>query len=309
MSHVSVLLHESVDALLRSSGTIFVDATLGGGGHTAEILSRRKDIKLYAFDLDEERLAEARTRFAVEIADGRLILIHGNYGDIRERLKEVGVNAVDGILIDAGVSSFQIDQAERGFSFAKNGPLDMRMDQSQPFSAYNLVNEWPQEDLEKIFFKYGEERFSRKIAGRIVERRSSEPIADTATLSNIIRGAVPRDPKGIHPATRVFQAIRIVVNKELESIEKVLQEIPSLLNPGGVFAAISFHSLEDRPIKERLKFLTAACICPPTIMTCPRCNKPEGELVQRKPIIPTDEEISQNPRARSAKLRVFLKNT
>jgi 16S rRNA (cytosine1402-N4)-methyltransferase len=309
MSHLSVLLRETVQPLIESHGQVFVDATLGGGGHSAYLLASKPNIRLYAFDRDMTMLERARTRFAVEIGEGRLILIHANYQDIREELAKYTVTGVDGIMADFGVSSFQIDLADRGFSFNKRGPLDMRMDQSAPLSAYEVVNEWTARDLEQIFWKYGEEKFGRKIAERIVQRRQEKPIADTLELATIVSECIPKHTQGkINPATRVFQAIRIAVNQEIAGIEKFLQTIPDFLNPGGVASIISFHSLEDRLVKERFKFLSAACICPPEVMTCERCQKPPGRLEQNKPIIPSEDEVKLNPRARSAKLRIFYKN-
>lgn len=310
--HLSVLLKETVAPLAENRGRVYVDCTLGGGGHTAHLLERRPDATVYAFDRDTQMITAAATRFRGEIAAGRLKLVHGNYGNIRERLAELGVPAVDGVMVDAGVSSFQLDQPERGFSFMRRGPLDMRMDQTQPLSAWEVVNRWPRQELEKIFFEYGEERFSRKIAARILERREAAPIEDTQALAEIVEDCLPRvrgPQRGAHPATRVFQAIRIAVNGELEGLRQLLAEIPSLLEPAGVFAAISFHSLEDRLVKERLKFLAAGCICPPEVITCPRCGKPEGYLLQKKPVIPSDDEIAANPRSRSAKLRVFVRRS
>ena len=307
--HKPVLLKEATFPLLENPGRIFVDCTLGGGGHLELILKGKPDAIVFAFDRDLHMLEKARTRFREEISTGRLNLIHANYSELKDRLLEHGVHGVDGILLDAGVSSFQLDSPERGFSFMRSGPLDMRMDPTQKLTAHEIVNEWSQEELEKIFFEFGEERFSRKIAGRIVERRSEKPIDDTLALAGIVADCLPRTfGKGPHPATRVFQAIRIAVNQELEGLQKVLELVPDILNPGGVFAAISFHSLEDRLIKDRLRFLTTACICPLEVITCARCNKPPGVLVQRKPIIPSQTETDENPRARSAKLRVFIKN-
>jgi 16S rRNA (cytosine1402-N4)-methyltransferase len=310
--HLPVLLKETLAPFLENHGTVYVDCTLGGGGHTGALLAKKPQAVIYAFDRDQAMIERARTRFREEIEAGRLTLIHSNYGDIRERLGEFGVSKVDGIMVDAGVSSFQLDQPERGFSFLRQGPLDMRMDQSQPLSAYQVVNEWPRSELERIFFDYGEERFSRKIAARIVEKREQVPIKDTLTLAGIVEDCLPRargPGKGVHPATRVFQAIRIAVNGEITSLEKMLAAIPEILNPGGVFAAISFHSLEDRPVKERLKFLTSGCVCPPEILRCERCGHPPGVLLQKKPIVPSEEEMAANPRARSAKLRVFVRNS
>lgn len=310
--HLSVLLKESVSPLLGNHGSVYVDCTLGGGGHTEALLRGAPSATVYAFDRDGQMIEAAQERFRVEIAAGRLVLVQANYGDIRQRLADLGVTAVDGILVDAGVSSFQLDQPERGFSFLRNGPLDMRMDGSQPLSAYEVVNHWGREALEKIFFEFGEERFSRKIATRIIEHREREPIKDTATLAKIIENCLPRTKgpqRGAHPATRVFQAIRIAVNGELDGLRRLLDEIPDVLAPGGVFSAISFHSLEDRLVKERLKLLSSPCICPPEIITCARCGKAPGFLLQKKPILPSEEEMSVNPRSRSAKLRVFIKNS
>lgn len=308
--HKPVLLKETLAPLLENRGSVYVDCTLGGGGHLSLLLDSKPNATVYAFDQDMSMIERARTRFQEKIELGKLHLIHSNYADIRNRLLELGVKHVDGIMLDAGVSSFQIDIPERGFSFSKNGPLDMRMDQSQPLTAYEVVNQWPREHMEKIFYQYGEEKFSRKIAYRIIESREKAPIEDTATLAQIVENCLPRlKGKGAHPATRVFQAIRIAVNHELESLENFLKEIPEILNPFGVASIISFHSLEDRLIKERFKFLSSHCICPPQIMTCARCGHPPGVLMQKKPIIPSDEEIATNPRSRSAKLRVFIRNT
>lgn len=310
--HLTVLLREAVSPLVENRGEIYIDCTLGGGGHTDLLLKRKPSARVIAFDRDADMIERAKTRFAAEIEAGRLTLVHGNYGDIRARLAELGVHTVDGILVDAGVSSFQLDLPDRGFSFSKSGPLDMRMDRTEPLTAYEVVNHWPRQELEKVFYEYGEERFSRKIAARIVEHREKTPIADTLALAKIIEDCLPRahgPKKGPHPATRVFQAIRIAVNGELDGLRRLLGEIPDLLNPGGVFAAISFHSLEDRLVKERLRYLTAACVCPLTVVTCPRCNHPPGVLLQKKPIVPSDEEMEANPRSRSAKLRVFVRNS
>lgn len=310
--HLTVLLREAVAPLAESPGKIYIDCTLGGGGHTELLLKRKPEARVIAVDRDEHMLKRAAERFAGEIASGRLTLVHGNYGDLREHLAALQIEKVDGILVDAGVSSFQIDMPERGFSFQKDGPLDMRMDQSEPLTAYEIVNRWPRQELEKIFFEYGEERFSRKIASRIVEAREKAPIEHTLALSKIIEDCLPRahgPKKGPHPATRVFQAIRIAVNGELDGLRRLLAEIPEILNHGGVFSAITFHSLEDRLVKERLRYLTNACVCPLMVVTCPRCNHPPGFLLQKKPILPSEEEMAANPRSRSAKLRVFVRNS
>jgi 16S rRNA (cytosine1402-N4)-methyltransferase len=309
--HVSVLPRETIAPLVANTGNIYIDCTLGGGGHTAALLKQRPDARVFAIDRDLDMLDKARTRFREEIAAGQLSLLHGNYGDLRQLMSNVGITAVDGIMIDAGVSSFQLDIPERGFSFMKNGPLDMRMDRTQLLTAYIVVNEWPRQDLEKVFFEYGEERFSRKIAARIVDAREKSPVSDTIALANIVEDCLPRahgPRKGVHPATRIFQAIRIAVNGELDGLRQLLAEIPEILNPGGVFSAISFHSLEDRLVKERLRYLTNACVCPLMVITCPRCNHPPGFLLQKKPMLPSEDEQAENPRSRSAKLRVFVRS-
>lgn len=307
--HRPVLLHETIAPLLENSGSVYVDCTLGGGGHLALVLGKKPNARVFAFDQDAAMIERAKERFKVDIASGRLVLIHANYADIRVRLNDFGIGLVDGIILDAGVSSFQLDMPERGFSFMRNGPLDMRMNQSQSVSAYDVVNSWTQSALEKIFFQYGEEKFSRKIAGRIIEAREKQAIADTLTLAGIIESSVPKSKnKGPHPATRVFQAIRIAVNRELESLERFLLEIPGILNANAPVSIISFHSLEDRLIKERFRHLSAHCVCPPEIITCARCGHPPGIVPKKKPIIAQEEEIATNPRARSAKLRVFIRN-
>lgn len=310
--HVSVLLSESTAPLVESKGSVLVDCTLGGGGHTEVLLRGKPAATVIAFDRDEEMIRSASTRFHGDVEAGRLKLVHANYGSIRERLAALGILKVDGILVDAGVSSFQIDQPERGFSFTKAGPLDMRMDRSQPLTAAQIVNEWPRQDIERILYDYGEEKFSRKIVSRILDERAKGPIGDTLALARIVENCLPRAKgphKGSHPATRVFQALRIAVNDELGDLKRLLAEIPSILNPGGVFSAISFHSLEDRLIKERVKYLSSSCVCPPTIFSCARCSKPPGFLLQKKPILPSEKELAANPRSRSAKLRVFVRNS
>ncbi|MCO5143390.1 MAG: 16S rRNA (cytosine(1402)-N(4))-methyltransferase RsmH [Oligoflexia bacterium] len=309
--HLPVLLEESVKSLLSAHGPVYVDCTFGGGGHTLSILQRKSDSKVIAFDLDKESFERSSEKFTDYIKSGRIHFVHANYSQLREKLLELGYQKVDGVLLDAGVSSFQLDQPWRGFSFSHDGPLDMRMDQSRGITAKEVVNEWPREQLEKILFRYGEEKFSRKIVSKIIEARSNKILETTLELAKLIENCLPstkfKEGRRIHPATKTFQAIRIAVNDELSHLEKVLQEIPAILNPGGVFAAISFHSLEDRLVKERLKFLTANCVCPLSVITCDRCGKPEGYLLQKKPIIATDKEQQVNPRSRSAKLRVFLR--
>lgn len=307
--HKSVLLHESLEPLLRHPGTLFVDCTLGGGGHTGELLKARPDARVIALDRDPDMIARARTRFQAEIAAGRLILVHANFSELAAAVKPYTEDGVDGILADFGVSSFQLDIPERGFSFQRSGPLDMRMDTTASVTAYDLVNTASPEELARIFQDYGEERFAWRVAQRIAARRAENPIADTADLAEVVRAAIPNArAQKIHPATRVFQALRMAVNGELDEVESLLALLPGILRPGGVFCAISFHSLEDRLVKERLKLLSDACICPPEIITCERCNRPPGRLGARKPIVPGEAELAENPRSRSAKLRVFYRN-
>lgn len=308
--HLPVLMKEVLDSFRENNGSVYVDCTLGGGGHSAAILELKPQAKLFAFDRDGEMIEKAKEKFKTEIAAGRLHLIQANYGELLPELLARGVSAVDGILVDAGVSSFQLDQPERGFSFLRNGPLDMRMDQKQALSAFQVVNEWSREQLEKIFFTYGEEKFTRRIVAKILDQRDQNPIADTITLANLVESVVPKQygpAAKVHPATRIFQAIRIAVNGELEGLEKLLAAIPEALQPGGVFSAISFHSLEDRLVKERLRFLSAKCVCPPEFPVCRCGGKAKGYLPSRRAILATDEEIAANPRSRSAKLRVFVR--
>ena len=287
-----------------------MDCTFGGGGHTATLLAGKNTQKVYAIDKDPVAHERANTRFPDEIASGKLVMVFGDYGSVRELMVQHKIPCLDGIILDAGVSSFQIDNPERGFSFSKPGPLDMRMDTNQPLTAYEIVNSWGPRELEEIFFRYGEESLGRRIAHKIVEQRASGSIESTADLAKLVSQVY--GPKGrqtrIHPATKVFQALRIAVNSEIEGLERFLSAIPGVLQPGGVVSVISFHSLEDRLVKNRFRELTSACICPPEIITCPRCNKPPALLLSKKPVVPSAEEIENNPRARSAKLRILRRN-
>ncbi|MDZ8094471.1 MAG: 16S rRNA (cytosine(1402)-N(4))-methyltransferase RsmH [Nostoc sp. DedQUE05] len=280
-SHLPVLPQEVIAGLAVSPGGHYLDTTVGGGGHSRLILAAAPDVKLTAIDQDEDALAAARKELA-EFSD-RIQFIHRNFADY-----EFPPNTFDGILADLGVSSYHLDQAERGFSFRQAANLDMRMDRGRSLTAADVINNWDEAELADIFFKYGEERLSRRIARRIVERR---PLHTTTELADAIASSVP--PKyrygRIHPATRVFQALRIVVNDELKSLETFLDKAPNALVPGGRIAIISFHSLEDRPVKHGLR------------------NSPLLKVLTKKPIIAQEEEISQNPRSRSAKLRIAEK--
>ena len=277
--HLPVLKEEALLPLLKNKGKIYVDATLGGGGHLKHLIAGKPKSKFFAFDLDENAIQLATTQFQKEISEKRLTIIHENFSNIKEELLKHGVKKVDGIIVDLGFSSIQVDTKERGFSFQQEGPLDMRMNQKQIVSAKEIVNKWKEENLAKILKEYGEECYFRKIARNIIKNREKKEINSTVELANIIENAIPRQKKEtIHPATRSFQAIRIAVNQELDSLHCFLKEIPSILESKGVVSIISFHSLEDRLVKQHFHKLSADCICPPEILHCERCHKPEGKL-------------------------------
>lgn len=315
MEHIPVLLNEVIDALDVRPGLTYIDATAGAGGHLARIaeLTEGKS-KLFAFDRDAGSLERLTERFGDKVT-----MIHSNFRYLKESLAQYGVNTIDGgILADLGVSSMQIDQGERGFSFQKEGPLDMRMDRSESTSAYNIVNQWPEGALADIIYKYGEERHSRKIANRIVANR---PIESTLALADIVARCIPRaaDKKNykksfgsagggyIHPATRTFQAIRMAVNEELESLEDFLRESLTILKPGARLVVITFHSLEDRIVKQFFKMAAASCICPPRAPVCTCKKECEVLIITRKPVTASEDELLANTRSRSAKLRAAQK--
>lgn len=306
--HETVLLTQTVDALEPKAGGQYIDATLGGGGHTRLLLERcRPDGHVIAFDQDDTAIQNARTTFASEA--GRLTIVHSNFQNMAEHMTSLSISEVDGVLFDLGVSSPQFDVAVRGFSYRLEGPLDMRMDRRQALTAETLINEYSQDELARIFFRYGEEKFSRNIAKRIVETRTEERITDTVRLAEIVKLAIPAPARrtGPHPARRVFQAIRIAVNDELGVLEKGIEQAFSLLKPGGRLAIISFHSLEDRIVKQMFREFATGCICPPKMPICQCGRTPQGKLVARKPIAPSNEEQNDNSRARSAKLRIIEK--
>lgn len=307
--HETVLLNETVNALLPHSGGVYVDATLGGAGHTRLLLELSAPAgKVFAFDQDAAAIEHAKLLLADAPAD-RLTIIHSNFSEMGSRLEAYGVREVDGVLFDLGVSSPQFDVPLRGFSYRHEGPLDMRMDTRQTLTAETVVNEWEPSELERIFFRYGEEKFSKSIVRRIVEARGTHRITTTTELADIVKSAIPAAARrsGPHPARRVFQAIRIAVNDELSVLEQGIAEAFALLRSGGRLAVISFHSLEDRMVKVMFRDFATGCICPPELPIC-RCGRePEGKLVTRKPIEPTEGEVEANPRARSAKLRVIEK--
>ncbi|MBT2637241.1 16S rRNA (cytosine(1402)-N(4))-methyltransferase RsmH [Bacillus sp. ISL-39] len=306
--HTTVLLEETVDGLdIKPDGT-YVDCTLGGAGHSELILSKLSEKgKLYAFDQDDIAIANAKEKLAAY--GDRLTIIRSNFLYLQEELEKLGVTEVDGILYDLGVSSPQLDTPERGFSYHHDAPLDMRMDQDAPLSAYDVINEWPYEKLVKIFFRYGEEKFSKQIARKIEAARESKPIGTTGELVELIKDAIPAPArrKGGHPAKRVFQAVRIAVNDELGVFEKSLEQAIDLLSVGGRISVITFHSLEDRICKVTLKKASETPPLPPGLPIIPEEYQPKLKLITRKPILPSEEELEFNNRARSAKLRIAEK--
>ncbi len=305
--HVSVLLHESVDALNIRPDGIYVDGTLGGAGHSFEIAGRLTTGRLIGIDRDETALAAAGARLA-PFAD-RVTLVHSNFCRMDEVIRQLGLPGVDGILLDLGVSSPQLDEGSRGFSYMADAPLDMRMDRTDSLTAYQVVNEWPYEELKRILFDYGEERYAPQIAAAICRSREQKKIETTLELVDIIRGSLPgaalREKQ--HPAKRSFQAIRIAVNDELDSVSRAMNAAIPILNPGGRLAVITFHSLEDRIVKSAMNDAAKGCTCPPSFPVCVCGRKPKVKVISRKPILPAEQELTENPRARSAKLRVCEK--
>jgi len=306
--HTTVLLKEAVEGLNIKSDGIYVDCTLGGAGHSSLILTRLgAGGKLYAFDQDETAIANAKEKLS-EFGD-RLVIIKSNFLYLKEELEKHGVHKVDGVLYDLGVSSPQLDTPERGFSYHHDAPLDMRMDNEADISAYDVINHWAYEDLVRIFFRYGEEKFSKQIARKIEAARAVKPIETTAELVELIKEAIPAPArrKGGHPAKRIFQAVRIAVNDELAVFEQSLNQAIDLLNPEGRISVITFHSLEDRICKAAFKKASETPNLPPGLPIIPDEYKPILKLVSRKPILPSEEEVEQNNRARSAKLRIAEK--
>ena len=305
--HVSVLLEECIDGLNIKPDGIYVDGTLGGAGHSSQIAKRLTTGRLIGIDRDPVALKASGERLA-PYAD-RVTLVHANFCEIARVLKDLNITGVDGILLDLGVSSPQLDDGSRGFSYMADAPLDMRMNGQDTVTARDVVNGWSYEELKRILFDYGEERYAPKIAAAICRRREEKPIETTLELVDVIRGAMP--PAALrekqHPAKRSFQAIRIAVNDELGSVEKVMKDAIPCLNPGGRLAVITFHSLEDRIVKNGMAEGAKGCTCPPSFPVCVCGNKPKVKLITRKPIVSGDEELERNPRARSAKLRVCEK--
>ena len=306
-THKPVLLRECIEGLNIRPDGIYVDGTLGRAGHSREIVSQLTTGRLICIDRDQAALDAAPGRLEGHM--DKVTLVHGNFGDIASILDDLSVPAVDGMLFDLGVSSPQLDDGSRGFSYLQDAPLDMRMDQSAALTAYDVVNGWSQEELKRILWQYGEERYSGLIAAAIVRRRADKPVETTGELADIIRGAMPAKAQREkqHPAKRSFQAIRIAVNDELGEVERMLDSVLPRLNPGGRLAVISFHSLEDRLVKTAYAGWAKGCTCPPDFPVCVCGKKPQIRLVGKKPIVAGEEELEENPRARSAKLRVAEK--
>lgn len=305
--HVSVMLEEVMEYLRPQPGGHYIDGTLGGGGHTSVLLERSApDGKVLGIDTDSKAQARVQARLSKEVTEGRLILSHGNFSDMERLAQEAQFTSVDGILLDLGFSSDQMDDPQRGFSFSADGPLDMRLSQDLSLTAADIVNNTGEEELADIFWRYGEERRSRQIARRIGRERQKRAITRTSQLAEIAAAGVPYKYGAIHPATRVFQALRIAVNQELESLETALPQMLSLLQAGGKqgrMVIIAFHSLEDRIVKEFLRREARDCLCPPRIPMCICGHKASLRILTNKPIVPGEQEVAANPRARSARVR------
>ena len=304
-THNSVLLKETVNALPLETGKIFLDCTLGGGGHS-EYLLKNTEGRLIAVDKDAFAIDYAKNR--LRPFEGRVTFVKDDYRNIGHILDDLNIERIDGAMLDLGVSSFQLDDKQRGFSYNEDAPLDMRMDRDDPFSAYDVVNGYEKEDLARIIFRYGEEKFANRIAEQIVKDR---PLNTTLELVESIKKAIPAAARrnGPHPARRTFQAIRIETNRELVFLKDTLETIIDRLNEGGRIAVISFHSLEDRIVKETFRNEEDPCICPPEFPVCVCGRKSKGKVITRKPIVPSEKELVMNQRARSAKLRVFERMT
>jgi 16S rRNA (cytosine1402-N4)-methyltransferase len=309
--HTPVMAGEVLELLKPEAGMVFVDGTLGGGGHAAALLSRiLPGGFLIGMDRDLAAIQAAGTRLE-PFGRRNFRLVHGNFRNIKSVLKDAGYGQAEGILMDIGVSSHQLDTGERGFSYSLDAPLDMRMDETQELTAKRWINEADQDQLARVLWDYGEERWSRRIARLIVEERARKPVETTGELVSIIKRAIPKQARreNQHPAKRAFQAVRIYINGELEALDQALRDGTDILAPGGRLAVISFHSLEDRLVKDVFKEMEQGCVCPRDFPVC-RCGRtPQGKVITRKPVLPAAEEIQSNPRARSAKLRVFEKRS
>jgi 16S rRNA (cytosine1402-N4)-methyltransferase len=302
--HKPVLLNETLELLSIRPDGIYADLTVGGGGHSEAIAEKLDGGRLICFDRDEDAIGAAKERLR-RFGD-KVTLVRSNFREIGTRFAEMGIGSVDGILMDLGVSSPQLDKSERGFSYMSDAPLDMRMDRQSPLTAYDIVNEWEYEDIKRIFYEYGEERHAPRIAAKIVKSR---PIRTTLELVETIKSAMP--PKALrekqHPAKRTFQAIRIAVNDELGALKDALEQGEKLLSQGGRIAVITFHSLEDRIVKDFFADKAEGCICPPDFPVCMCGREPALKIITRRPVVPSNEELEENPRSRSSKLRVAEK--
>lgn len=307
-SHYSVLLFECIEALNIRNGYTYVDCTAGGGGHSLEIAKRLgPDSRLICFDRDETAIAAAKKRLEGYL--DKVTFVNENFSSLESKLNELNVTSLGGVLADLGCSSYQFDTPERGFSYMHDAPLDMRMDTSSPLTAYNVVNEYCLESLKRIIYDYGEEKFAPRIAASIVKHREISPIRTTGELSNIIKEAIPSAARngGPHPAKRTFQALRIEVNGELDAIEPLIRSATGMLESSGRMAIISFHSLEDRIVKQTYKSYTGGCTCPKDFPICVCGKKPILKEINKKPVLPSERELEENPRSRSAKLRIAEK--
>lgn len=306
-NHKSVLLDECIENLKIKPDGIYVDGTLGGAGHSLEIAKRLTTGKLIAFDQDQDAIEYAKE--VLKEHAQKVILIHSNFEHLKAELTKAGISKIDGLLLDLGVSSYQLDQAERGFSYKQDAPLDMRMDKTRSFSAYDVVNTYSLEELSRVIKEYGEENWHKRIAEFIVEKRKDKPIQTTFELVDIIKAAVPKAARdeSLHPAKRTFQAIRVEVNGELEVIDRTIRDAFSMMNKNAVAAVITFHSLEDRIVKNCFKELASACSCPPDFPVCVCDKVPSAKLINKKPIVASSQELEDNPRSRSAKLRCAMR--
>jgi len=306
-SHRSVLLDECIDGLAIKPTGVYVDGTAGGGGHASAIAAHLTTGRLIAIDRDEAAVAAAAERLLP--FGERAVVVRGNYVDLGDILDRLHIEKIDGLLLDLGVSSYQLDTPERGFSYQYDAPLDMRMDRRSDKTAYTVVNTYSEEAIKNILFLYGEERFAPRIAKKIIEEREKSPIETTGRLCDLIKNAIPAAARegGHHPAKRSFQAIRIEVNGELDVIAPALTVAVSRMNAGGRLAVITFHSLEDRIVKQTFGTLSAGCTCPKTLPVCVCGKKPQIKLITKKPVLPGEAELNENPRSRSAKLRVAEK--
>lgn len=305
--HISVLYNETVGGLLVKSGGVYVDGTLGGGGHSMGILSSAKNVRLIGIDRDPEAIEAAGKKLAP--FGENVTLVNRNFSEIKSILNDLNIDGIDGAVLDLGVSSYQLDNAERGFSYMHNSRLDMRMNKDNPKSAYEVINEYSADELKRIFYEYGEEKWSARVAQFIVEKRAQKPIETTFELVDIIKAAIPKRVRaeGSHPAKRIFQAVRIEVNNELGILKPAIKDIVEVLKPGGRIAVITFHSLEDRIIKNTFSDFATGCVCPKNFPVCVCNRQPVVKIITKKPILPTRQEELDNSRSKSAKLRIAEK--